>query len=54
MLEYLILGEFVVAVLMGAAGLCAFLWGVATGAFSDIEGTKRRLVEIEREHDSRA
>ncbi len=54
MLEYLTLGEFVVAVLMGAAGLCAFLWGVASGAFSDVEGVKRRVVDIEREHDARA
>ena len=53
-MDYLTLGEFVVAVLMGAAGLCAFLWGVASGAFSDVEGVKRRIVEIEGEHDSRA
>jgi cbb3-type cytochrome oxidase maturation protein len=53
-LEYLTLGEFLVAVLMGAAALCAFVWGVATGAFRDVEGTKGRLVDIEREHDSRA
>ncbi len=54
MLEYLTLGEFLVAVLMGAAALCAFVWGTATGAFRDVEGTKRRLGDIEREHDSEA
>ena len=49
MLEYLTLGQFVVAVLMGLAALCAFVWGAASGAFSDVETVKYRVLEIEEE-----
>ena len=52
MIEYLTLGEFAVAILMGAAALCAFVWGALTGAFGDVEVTKHRVVEVEREHDA--
>ena len=47
MLEYLTLGQFVVAVLMGLAALCAFLWGAASGAFRDVEAVKHRVLEVE-------
>ena len=47
MLEYLTLGQFVVAVLMGLAALCAFLWGAASGAFSDAEAVKHQVLRAE-------
>jgi cbb3-type cytochrome oxidase maturation protein len=47
MLEYLTLGQFVVAVLMGLAALCAFLWGAASGALSDVEAAKYRVLQVE-------
>jgi cbb3-type cytochrome oxidase maturation protein len=48
MLEHLTLGEFVVAALMAMAALCAFVWGVATGAFQDVEGVKHDVLHAER------
>ena len=41
------LGEFVVAALMAVAALCAFAWGVASGAFHDIEGVKHDVLRVE-------
>lgn len=49
MLEYLTLGQFVVAVLMGLAALCAFVWGAASGALGDGEAVKHRVLEVEGE-----
>jgi cbb3-type cytochrome oxidase maturation protein len=51
MLEYLALGEFVVAVLMGLAALCGFLWGVASGAFRDVEAAKYQVLRREADHE---
>lgn len=54
MLEYLTLGEFVVASLMGLAALSAFLWAVASGAFRDVEAIKHQVLRLEEEdHDRR-
>lgn len=47
MLEYLTLGQFVVAVLMGLAALCAFLWGAVSGALSDVEAAKYQVLRVE-------
>jgi cbb3-type cytochrome oxidase maturation protein len=47
MLEYLTLGEFVVAALMALAALCAFVWGMASGAFRDVEGVKHDVLRAE-------
>ena len=47
MLEYLTLGEFVVAALMAVAALCAFVWGVASGAFKNMEGVKHDVLKAE-------
>ncbi|HEY7365975.1 MAG TPA: hypothetical protein VIE37_17900 [Methylomirabilota bacterium] len=47
MLEYLTLGEFVVAMLMSLAALCAFVWGAATGAFRGVESIKHQVLEVE-------
>lgn len=49
MLEYLTLYEFVVALLMALAGLCAFLWAAASGLFRDVEAAKHRVLEVEEE-----
>jgi nitrogen fixation-related uncharacterized protein len=54
MLEYLTLGEFLVASLMALAALCAFVWGMATGAFRNVEDVKHdvlRVEETDRRHD---
>jgi len=47
MLEYLTLGEFIVAALMAVAALCAFVWGVASGAFKNMEGVKHDVLKAE-------
>ena len=49
MLEHLTLGEFVVSALMAAAALCAFVWGVASGAFRNVEDVKHDVLKIERD-----
>ena len=51
MLEYLTLGQFVVAVLMGLAAVCAFVWGAASGALSEVEKVKYRVLEVEDNPD---
>lgn len=53
MLEYLTLGSFVVALLMGLAALSAFVWGAASGAFTDVEEIKHMVVSLEEESDGR-
>ena len=53
MLEYLTLGEFVVALLMGLAALCAFVWGVASGAFENVEAIKYQVLRAEGDADGR-
>ena len=47
MLEYLTLGEFVVAVLMGLAALSAFIWAAVSGAFRDVEAIKYQVLRLE-------
>ena len=47
MIEHLTLGEFVVALSMGLAALCAFLWGAATGAFRGVESIKHQVLRAE-------
>ncbi len=49
MLEYLTLGEFGVALLMGLAALCAFVWAVEAGAFRDVEQIKAQVLRCEEE-----
>ena len=49
MLEHLTLGQFVVASLMALAALCAFVWGMATGAFRGGEAVKHTVFEVERD-----
>lgn len=47
MLEYLTLGEFVVAALMALAALSAFVWALASGAFGDVEEVKHQVLRVE-------
>ena len=47
MLEYLTLGEFIVAALMALAALCAFVWGMASGAFRNVEDVKQDVLRVE-------
>lgn len=47
MIEHLTLGEFVVALSMSLAALCAFLWGAATGAFRGGESIKHQVLRAE-------
>ena len=47
MIEHLTLGEFVVALAMSLAALCAFLWGAATGAFRGVESIKHQVLRAE-------
>ena len=51
MLELLTLGEFVVALLMGLGALSAFVWGVASGSFRDVEAIKHQVLRAERDED---
>jgi cbb3-type cytochrome oxidase maturation protein len=53
MLEYLTLGQFIVALLMGLAALCAFGWGAASGAFRHAEDSKHQVLRAEEERDER-
>ncbi len=53
MLEYLTLGEFVVAFLMGLAALSAFVWAAASGAFRNVEAIKHQVLRLEGEDDGR-
>ena len=49
MLEYLTLYEFIVALLMGLGGFCAFLWAVLGGAMKNVEEIKHQVLRREEE-----
>jgi cbb3-type cytochrome oxidase maturation protein len=52
MLEYLTFGAVLVALLMSLAALMAFVWGATSGAFTDIEAVKHRVLALEGiDHD---
>jgi len=52
MFEYLTLGQFIVAVLMGLAAVCAFVWGAASGALCDVEAAKHQVLRAEDAADA--
>jgi|GEM_PF-2598940 len=54
MLEYLTLGEFVVAALMGLAAAGAFVWALTSGALADVEAIKHQVLRREEEARERA
>lgn len=47
MLEFLTLAELAVALLMGLAALCAFVWGAASGALRGVEEAKHQVLRAE-------
>jgi cbb3-type cytochrome oxidase maturation protein len=49
--EYLALAELLVALLMGLAALCAFVWGAASGALRDVEDAKHQVLRAEAGDD---
>lgn len=46
-LHYLIVGQFIVATLMGLGALCLFLWATASGLLRDVEPVKYQVLESE-------
>ncbi len=46
-LHYLILGQFIVATLMGLGALCLFLWAAASDLLHDVEPVKYQVLESE-------
>lgn len=54
MLEYLVLGEFVVSLLMAFAAVCALFWAELSGTLRNIEGVKQRVLEVEDDDGRRA
>ena len=52
MFVFLTLVERLVALLMGLAALCAFVWGAASGALSNVEDAKHQVLRAEAEDDA--
>lgn len=52
-LHYLILGQFVVATLMGLGALCLFLWAAASGLLRNVEPAKYQVLDSEGVDDER-
>jgi hypothetical protein len=51
-LHYLIVGQFLVATLMGLAALCLFVWAAASGLLRDVEPVKYQVLDSEGiDHD---
>jgi cbb3-type cytochrome oxidase maturation protein len=46
-LQYLVLGQFTVSLLMGLAALCVFVWALASGLLSDVESVKYHVLDVE-------
>lgn len=45
--------QFLVALLMGLAALCLFIWAVLSGLFRDVEAIKHRAYHAEVDDDER-
>jgi cbb3-type cytochrome oxidase maturation protein len=50
-MEALTLVQFLVALCMGLGALCAFIWGVLSGLFVDVEQIAYRAYRAEVRHD---
>jgi hypothetical protein len=51
-LHYLIVGQFLVATLMGLAALCLFVWAAVSGLLRDVEPVKYQVLDSEGiDHD---
>jgi hypothetical protein len=46
-LQYLIVGQFLVATLMGLGALCLFVWAAAAGLLRDVEPVKYQVLDCE-------
>ena len=53
MLEYLVLYEFIVALLMGLGAFCAFLWAVSSGSMRNVEEIKHQVLKGEEGNNDR-
>jgi len=51
MADYEIMGPYLLAVLMGMGGVCAFIWGVLSGAFHNSDEAALRFFRAEMEND---
>jgi nitrogen fixation-related uncharacterized protein len=52
MMDFEILGPYVVALLMSIGAVCVFVWGVLSGAFTDAEEEVAvRFYRVEMEND---
>jgi|GEM_PF-895805 len=51
LLEFLTFYEFLVALLMGFAALCFFVWAVLTENFKDMEAVKYKVCEMEADDE---
>jgi hypothetical protein len=47
-----ITGPYVSALLMSLGALCAFIWGVLSGAFHNVDEASIRFYEMEMESDA--
>jgi hypothetical protein len=46
-LHYLIVGQFLVATLMGLGALCLFVWAAVGGLLRDVEPVKYQVLDAE-------
>lgn len=46
-LQYLLVGQFLISMLMGLGALCLFVWAAASGLFRDVEPVKYQVLESE-------
>jgi hypothetical protein len=46
-LHYLVVGQFLVATLMGLGALCLFLWAALAGLLGDVERVKYQVLDSE-------
>jgi hypothetical protein len=51
MMDYEVLGPYVIALLMSLGALCIFVWGVFAGAFNGADEASLRFYRLEMEND---
>jgi cbb3-type cytochrome oxidase maturation protein len=52
-MDFEILGPYTVAMAMSLSGLCAFIWGVLSGAFTDSDQASLTFYRMEMENGRR-
>jgi cbb3-type cytochrome oxidase maturation protein len=50
-MEMMTAGQFLVALFMSLAGLCAFIWGALSGQFYEVERAKLHAYRTEVDDD---